>query len=679
MIAVRPISILRLVLGLGVGMIALRCAAAEPVPPRFSTNHMDLAASPKADFSRFAFGAWLQRSSIPADKSRWGAFDELAEYNWAAVRRTLETTAATHHPKGSVEQKVADFYRSALDTNAINRAGLRPIRSDLKRIEGIRTSGDLARVVAHLHNQGVGGVFTVYVSADRRHSTVNALYASQGGLSLPSRSYYFDDAFESVRHEFTNHVARLLTLAGDKPAKAGASAATIFELQKRLAATSRTPVELRDQLANYNKMAVSDLASKFPAFPLAVYLEARGITNATEVIVGQPEFFAGLQTQLSEQPLSAWKTYLRYQLINDAAPFLASPFEAENFRFYSTVLRGTPAMEPRWQRAARAVDSGIGEALGQLYVQRYYPREAEARMRQMITNIQIVMRERLQKLDWMSETTRQKALAKFDRFVPRIGHPEKWRDYSTVEIKPGDYFGNVRAATVFEIRRNVNKLGRPVDKSEWGMTPPTVNAYFQGTANQIVFPAGILQPPFFDFTLDDAVNYGAIGAVIGHEITHGFDDQGSRYDAEGNLNNWWSAEDRERFEQRAAKLITQYNGYTALPGLNVNGKLSLGENIADLGGVSIAFEALQRSLVGQPRARIDGFTPEQRFFIAWAQQWRTNYREDAMKRQVTVGPHAPGMFRAVGPLSNLPEFYQAFEIQPGDPMWRNPEDRTKIW
>lgn len=662
-------------------LVPVLMQAASPTPPRFSVALMDTNTSPRVDFAKYAFGKWLADNPIPADKSRWGGFDELAQFNWAALKDILETTAAKQNPKGSVEQKVGDFFASATDQASIDAAGLKPIDARLEQIAVIGSLQDLARTLAVLHQEAVSAGFGMGVSADQKKSDINALYASQGGLSLPSRDYYFSEAFAKQRAEFIAHVGRLLTLAGTPPEKAAIQATNVFELEKSLATNAKTPVELRDRVANYNKMATSALAALVPAFPLDQYLKDRGITGpaAAEVIVGQPKFFEGLQQTLTNRPLADWKTYLRYKTLNDAAPALATPFEEESFRFYGTVLKGTPKMEPRWQRAARMVDGGIGEALGKLYVDRYYPAEAKARMDAMISNIKAVMRERLQKLEWMTEPTRQKALTKFDRFVARIGHPDTFRDYSSVSIQRGDLFGNLRAATEFEVRRNLAKLGKPVDKSEWGMTPPTVNAYFQPTANQIVFPAGILQPPFFDFTLDDAVNYGAIGGVIGHEITHGFDDQGRRYDADGNLTDWWTAADAEQFTTRATALVQQYNAYNALPGLNVNGALSLGENIADLGGTSIAFEALQRSLKGKKVALVDGMTPEQRFFLSWAQQWRTNFREDALRRQITVGPHSPGMFRAVGPISNMPEFFEAFGIRDGDPMWRNPEVRVKIW
>jgi len=662
----------------------LPLAAAESVPPpvpRFSVDYMDKSVPPGTDFARHAFGNWQKASPIPADKSRWGAFNELDQLNQAGLKSILETAAARSHEPGSVEQKVGDFYASAMDTAAIDAAGTQPVATDLAQIDAIASATDLARTLAVLHNQGVSGLFSVRVGADQKKSGINALYAGQGGLSLPTRDYYFEEKHAKFREGFVVHAAKLLELAGDTPADALAGAKRILEVETALATNAKSPVELRDRLANYNKMPTADLAARVPAFPLATYLAERGLGGpaAAEIIVGQPKFFDGVQAQLAARPLDDWKSYLRYKVLRNAGPYLAAQFEQEVFRFYGTELQGTPAMEPRWQRAARVVDDQIGEALGQLYVARYYPPEAKARMAAMIANITAVMRDRLGKLEWMSEPTRQKALAKFDRFYAKIGHPEKWRDYAAVPISRGTYFGNVRAATEFEVKRGLAKLGQPVDRTEWGMTPPTVNAYFQPTNNSINFPAGILQPPFFDFTLDDAVNYGGIGAVIGHEITHGFDDQGRRYDAEGNLADWWTPEDVAAFEERALKIVDQYNAYEALPGLSVKGRLTLGENIADLGGVSIAYGALQRSLQGKERRLVDGLTPEQRFFLAWSQVWRTNIRDNEAKRRVETDPHSPGRFRAIGPLVNFQPFYDAFGIKEGDAMWRKPVDRAKIW
>ena len=654
---------------------------AKPVAPGFNAANMDLTVDPRADFAHYAFGNWQKKNPIPADKSRWGAFNELRQYNQTALKGILETASSRSHEPGSVEQKVGDFYTSAMNTAAIDAAGLKPVATDLAQIAAIASLGDLAHTLAVLHNTNLGGFFSVQVSADEKNSTVNALYALQAGLSLPSRDYYFGEQFEKFRTGFVEHVTKMFTLAGDTPGAAAAGAQTVFAVEKALAAVSKSPVELRDSLANYNKMPTADLAASVAAFPFATYLAERGIGGpaAATVIVGQPKFFAGLQAELTTRPLADWKTYLRYQVLRGASPYLAAPFEDESFHFYSTVLKGTPAMEPRWQRMAAVVDGELGEGLGQLYVAQYYPPAAKARMEAMIATITAVMHDRLKNLDWMTEPTRQKALAKFDRFYAKIGHPALWRDYGSVTIRPEGLWTNTRATTEFEVKRNLAKLGLPVDRAEWGMTPPTVNAYFDPTANNINFPAGILQPPFFEFSLDDAVNYGGIGAVIGHEITHGFDDQGRHYDGDGNLAEWWTEADATEFKARAQKVVDQFGGYEVLPGVKVNGELTLGENIADLGGITLAYEALERSLQGKERKRIDGLTPEQRFFIAWAQVWRTNTRDDALRQQVASDPHSPGNFRAIGPLVNFQPFYDAFGIQEGDPMWRKPADRAKIW
>ena len=654
---------------------------AKPVAPRFSPANMDMTVDPRADFARYAWGNWQKNNPVPADKSRWGAFNELDQFNQTALKGILETEAAHSHEPGSVGQKVGDFFASAMDTAAIDAAGLKPVTADLTQVAAIASPADLARTLAYLHNQGVAGLFGVVVRADEKKSDTNALYALQGGLSLPSKDYYFGGQFEKIRSAFVEHVTKMLVLAGDTPEVAAAGAKTVFAIEQALAANARLPAELRDRLANYNKMPASDLAAKVPAFPLALYLRERGISGpaAADIIVGQPRFFEGLQEQLTAHPLADWKVYLRFQVLRADAPYLAAPFEAENFRFYGNVLRGTPAMEPRWQRISRVVDNEIGEALGQLYVAGYYPPAAQARMDALIRNITAVMHDRLQKVDWMTGPTREKALAKFDRFYAKVGHPENWRDYAKVTIRPDTFFANVQAASEFEVKRTLARLGQPVDKKEWKMTPPTVNAYFDPTANNINFPAGILQPPFFDSTLDDAVNYGAIGVVIGHEITHGFDDQGRHYDADGNLAEWWTEADAKEFKARAQQVVDQFNGYEVLAGVKVNGELTLGENIADLGGVTLAYEALERSLAGQERKLIDGFTPEQRFFLSYAQLWRTNVRESESRRLVTIDPHAPGRFRAIGPLVNFQPFYDAFGIKEGDPMWRKPELRAKIW
>ena len=669
------------VLCAAVGFVHAGESSAKPAVPRFDVGYMDKSVSPGTDFARYAWGNWRETHPIPADKARWHSFNELDLYNKTGLKGILETVSAKSHEPGSIEQKVGDFYASAMDTVAIDAAGTKPIATDLAQVAAIKSMDDLAKTLAVLHNQGVSGLFFVRVGADDKNSSMNILQAGQSGLSLPSRDYYFDEKFEQTRAAFVEHVTKMFTLAGDPPAAAAAAAKQVFEAEKGLAEKAKTPVELRDAIANYNKMPTADLAARIPSFPFMTYLAERGIGGpaAGELDCGQPAFFDGLQVQLASRPLDDWKVYLRFKVLRAAAPYLASDFEQESFHFNSTVLTGVPAMEPRWQRSAKVVDGQIGEALGQLYVAQYYPPEAQARMAEMIANIVAVMHDRLQKLEWMTEPTRQKALAKFDRFYAKIGHPEKWKDYKAVAIQRDNYYGNVRAATEAEIKRKLAQLGQPVDKAEWFMSPPTVNAYFDPTANNINFPAGILQPPFFDFTLDDAVNYGGIGAVIGHEITHGFDDQGRHYDGEGNLADWWTAEDATAFEARANVIVEQFDAIEILPGLHVNGRLTLGENIADLGGVSLAYEAFQRSLQGKERKLIDGLTPEQRFFLSWSQVWRNTTRENEAKRLATIDPHAPGGVRSYAPLQNLQEFYDAFGIKAGDPMWVAPEKRAKIW
>ncbi len=657
-------------------------AAAPPAVPRFSLDYMDRSVDPGSDFFHYADGNWVKSNPVPADKARWTAFEEVAERNWFLIHEILESLAAGGVAADEVQaQKVREFYLSALETNRLEALGLKPLAADLDRIAGLETGKDVLRLLADFHERGIGAVFGETVTEDAKDSSVYALYLSQGGLGLPDRDYYLKDEFAKIRESYKAHVAKMLTLLGEEPGLAQAHAGTVLELETALAKVSKSRVELRDPVANYHKFAVADVVQDYPATPLTVYLEGLGLERLREVVIRQPEFFQALYALAGERPLDDWKTYLRWHLLNASAPYLNAAAEDESFAFYGKVLRGQPSQEPRWQRAARVIDGEIGEALGQLFVARHFPASARARMLELVTNLKAVFRDRLAKADWMTEATRARAMAKFERFTQKIGHPDHFRDYSSVEIRAGDYLGNVRRADLFESRRRLARVGRPVDKSEWHMTPQTVNAYFDPSENEIVFPAGILQPPYFDATMDDGVNYGAIGEVIGHEITHGYDDEGRKYDADGNLNDWWTPADAKAFEARAEKVVEQYNAYEVLPGLHVNGKLTLGENLADLGGASIAFEALERALAKDPakRKEIDGFSPEQRFFISLAQVWRINCREAEIRRRITVDPHSPGRFRAVGPLVNMQEFFDAFGIKAGAPLWRAPDTRARIW
>jgi putative endopeptidase len=664
------------------GVVAV-LAAPETAPriPRFSIDYMDKAVDPAADFFHYAAGNWIKANPVPADKSRWGAFIELQERNWFLIHGILDSTTTNKDRSDATVQKVGDFFRSAMDTNRLEELGFKPIQADLKRIDDLKDPKDLLSLLADFHQHGIRACFAEGVSPDAKNSAVYAFELSQGGLGMPDRDYYLTEAFAKQREAYAAYIAKMFVLLGEQPALAKAHAATVMEIETSLAKASKPRVDLRDPIANYHKFAVADIVRDYPDLPFSRYLAAMGLDTMPDIIICQPEFMQALYELAKERPLDDWKVYLRWHRVNTAAPYLHAAAEDEAFAFYGKVLRGQLEPEPRWQRAAKVIDSEIGEALGQLFVAQYFPASARARMLELVGNIKAVFHDRLQKLEWMTEATRAKALAKFDRFTTKIGHPDKFRDYSKVEVRADDFLGNVERATVFESRRELARVGQPVDRSEWHMTPETVNAYFNPSQNEIVFPAGILQPPFFDVEMDDAVNYGAIGVVIGHEITHGYDDQGRKYDADGNLYDWWTDADAKDFEARAQKVVDQYNAYEALPGLHVNGKLTLGENIADLGGCSIAYEALQRALAKDPakRKKIDGFTPEQRFYLSFSQVWRINCREAEIRRLITVDPHSPGQFRGIGAHVNVQEFYDAFGIKAGAPMWRPPELRAKIW
>ena len=672
-------------------LLSLACAAgftvladdpaSAPQIPRFSTNYLDRSVSPSADFYEFACGRWRKENPVPSDKSRWGGFSQLAERNWFLIREILNETLRAPAAPRSPRRQVADFYASAMDTNRIERLGLKPIQAGLNRIDRVSDVRSLFRLLAEFHDQGCGGMFAMGFGPDDKNSGIYAVDLWQGGLSLPDRDYYLKDSFLEIRGKYRQHLEKMFSLLGEKPGDAAAHANIVATLETELAKAGRTRVELRNPNKNYNKFSHAELVEQFPNLPWQEYFAARNIPAPEYEIVGQPEFFAALNRLVQEHPLSDWKVYLRWHWLHAFASYLPVAFEREHFNFYGKTLSGQPEQEPRWKRAAHLVDGCIGEALGRLYVEKYFPAEARSRMLELVDNLKAVYRDRLVNVPWMAEATRSKALAKFDRFTHKIGHPEQFRDYSSIDIRPDDYLGNIRRAAQFESRREIARIGKAVDRTEWHMTPETVNAYFNGSQNEIVFPAGILQPPFFDLALDDAVNYGGIGVVIGHEITHGYDDQGRKYDANGNLNDWWTEADAKAFEARSQKMVEEFNGFEVLPGLRVNGQLTLGENLADLGGVSIAYEALQRALAKDPAKRksLEGFTPEQRFFLSFAQIWRINVREAEARRLVTVDPHSPGKYRANGTLKNIPEFLSAFDIPPGAPMWLPPEQRTKIW
>lgn len=631
--------------------------------PRFSLSYVDPSVDPLKDFYSYAVGGWLRTKSLPEDKVVWGAFNELAEYNFGLLRTILEEAASKRGGGlGVVERLVGDLYASGMDTERIEGVGVEPIMPLLSRLRGVGSRLDLVRLLGELHTLGVRPLFTSYSRADRKNSGVYSLYLYQGGLSLPDREYYLSPVFEGVRSRFAEHVSRMFRLIGLGEGEAERRGRVVLEVEGFLAKNSRARVDLRDPEKNYNRVEWGRLGLEYPALRLDLYLEAVRVPRVPFVVVGQPEYFKALDQEFSSRPLEEWMVYFEWHILHTFAQHLHSPLESEHFEFFHRVLLGQRKPEPRWKRVTRVVDSLMGEALGQLYVERHFPPEARRRVAVMIEDIKAALRDRIARCDWMGEETKRRALFKLDRLTYKIGHPEKFRDYSHVRIERGDYVGNIMRLNVFEARRQFDRVGAPVDRGEWNMTPPTVNAYYSPSNNEIVLPAGILQPPFFDVEMDDAVNYGGIGSVIGHELTHGFDDQGRRYDAEGNLTDWWTKEDEERFRERAERVVKLYSSIEVLPNTYLNGRLTLGENIADLGGVRVAFDALQRRLEAEPEKRrpIDGLTPEQRFFISYAQIWRQLIREEELRRRLTVDPHSPGRVRGSIPVVTHPHFRRVF-------------------
>jgi predicted metalloendopeptidase len=667
-------------------MTAAACLAAPATAPGLGGHGLDLAAldpavPPCRDFFQYANGAWLRDHPIPDDHSTWGAFNQMRERNRVILKEILDQAAGAGAPRGSLRRMVGDFYASAMDTRAIARAGVRPLRPALARIAAVRDRRSLARALAQAHLEGGGPGFGFQVGPDDERSTAAIAQFSQGGLGLPDRDYYLraDPKSLRLRAQYQAHVARMFALLGERPRRAKVHAAQVLALEARLAQASMSLVERRDPRAVYHRMGAADLARIAPGFPWDAYQAALGIREGT-ILVRQPEFFREFSALVRDLPLGQWRAYLRWHAVKDLASSLAPAFERESFAFYGTVLSGTPRLAPRWKRAQDAVDQALGEALGRLYVERTFPPEAKARALALVDNLREALRDRLRTLDWMGPATRAAAEAKLDALAVKIGYPDRWRDYAGLGVARGDYAGNVVRARVFESRRNLAKLGRPVDRGEWEMTPPTVNAYYNPLLNEIVFPAGILQPPMFDPEADDAVNYGAIGMVIGHELTHGYDDQGRQYDARGELRDWWSPEDAAAFAARTEPLVRRFDALEVLPGVALNGRLTLGENLADLGGLKLAFAAFRRSLGGRPRpGDLDGFTAEQRFFLGYAQAWRFHAREAVARLRAQVDPHAPPRFRVNVPLADLPEFTEAFGCGAGTPMRAPEETRPAIW
>jgi putative endopeptidase len=636
------------------------------------------------DFYQYANGGWIARNEIPPAFSTWGITSPLREKNIATLHDILDAAAKnTAAPKGSNEQKIGEFYASCMDEPKIEALGAKPLDPELAIINNMKSEADLPATLAHLQSIGVPALFGFGAGQDFKNSSSVIAITGQGGLSLPDRDFYLKDDAKSklTRDAYIAHVTNMFKLLGDDEAKAAAEAQTVMQIETQLAQVSLDRVSRRDASKQYHKMSAADLKNVMPNFDWATYLKKLGAPKFTEVNVAHPDFFKGVDPMLKSVSIDDWKTYLRWHLVHDAAEALSSPFVNENFNFYSKFLNGTKEIQPRWRRCVVATDQTLGEALGEVYVKKAFPPEAKARMKQLVDNLIAALREDIPTLDWMSDPTRQAAIAKLNAFAVKIGYPDKWRDYSSLKIERTSFVDNLLRASQFERRRNLAKIGRPVDRTEWGMTPPTINAYNNSLMNEIVFPAGILQPPYFDLSGDDALNYGAIGAVIGHEMSHGFDDQGRKFDMQGNLKDWWTEADAKNYTDRANCVEQQFSSFKVEEvGLNQNGKLVLGESIGDLGGLKISWLAFQKSMQGKPRpADIDGFTPEQRFFLGWAQVWGRKQTPEAMRQQILTDPHPLGRFRVNGPLSNMPQFAEAFHCNAGDPMVRPPDKRCQVW
>ncbi|MDB5353713.1 MAG: peptidase [Phycisphaerales bacterium] len=662
-------------------ILAGAAVRAEPLKSGIDRANFDESVKPGQDFFQYVNGVWIKNNPIPAEYSRWGAFPQLRDNNLEYLRQIIEDLTKSAGPLDPDRQKIRDLYLTAMDEAKLRQQGASPLASELESIAKLANCEELVALIAHFHSDGIGAVFSFGVGQDEKQSDKYAVHVRQGGLGLPERGYYLGatDDSKRIRTAYREHVAKMLALLGDSPEAAAAGADVVLGIETKLAEASRTPVQLRDREAQYNKKDLKELAALTPSLNWDRYLKTIDVTDVPYVIVGQPEFFTRLNEMLTSVPLKDWQTYLRWHLVHHAASYLSDDFEKENFRFYSGVMRGVKEMQPRWKRAVGTIDGLMGEALGRLYVEKHFTPDAKRRMDDLVKNILAAYRERIESRDWMGADTKKQALAKLALIMPKIGYPDHWRDYTALEIKTDSYAQNVFRAQVYEVRYRLSKLGKPVDRTEWRMSPPTVNAYYNSSLNEIVFPAGILQPPFFDPAADDAVNYGGIGAVIGHEITHGFDDQGSRSDGQGNMKNWWTQGDRAQFTARTDKLVKQFDACVAIDDLHVNGKLTLGENIADLGGITISYAAYQKSLNGKPAPIIDGFTGPQRFFIGFAQVWRGATREADQRMLLRTDPHSPPNFRTLVPLSNVQAFYDAFNVKPGDAMYRPPEERAEVW
>ncbi len=646
----------------------------------FDKSGMDTTVSPGDNFFLYANGKWLKNTVIPASETGAGSFVNLANGNIKDLHQILINVSAKNNAPGSKEQKVADLYKSGMDTVAIEKLGYQPVKPTLAKISAVKNYTELIYLAADSYKEGEGDLLGLSVSPDDRNSNKNIAHFYQTGINLPNRDYYFktDSASQKIRNEYVKYIAKLFALTGVDAATATEKAAGILKLETAIAQSHLTPVELRDPVKNYNKFAVGDFQKQLPDIDLTDVFNRMGLKTDT-ILVGQPGYYRALDSLLKTQPIAIWKDKLAFDALNDAAGSLSKDFRDANFNFSGRILNGQRQQKERWKQMITTIDGGLGELLGQLYVERYFTTAAKQRMLALVNNLQAVYKQRIENVDWMSPETKKQALEKLAAFTKKIGYPDKWKNYDDVIISKDAYYQNLLSIAKHDYNEQLRRVNQPVDKSEWGLTPPTVNAYYNPLFNEVVFPAGILQFPFFDKDADDAINYGAIGAAIGHEMTHGFDDQGRQYDKDGNLRDWWTPADAEKFKARVQVVIDQYNKFPVLNDLHVNGSLTQGENIADIGGLAIAYQAFKNTPQGKSNVKIDGLTPDQRFFLSFAQVWRMKNRDERARMLINIDPHSPGMYRVNGVLSNMPAFYKAFNIKPGDKMYRDEKDRVKIW
>lgn len=644
--------------------------------------NFDTTINPADDFYTYVNGGWLKNNPVPATEARWGSFSEVNENNLKVLLEVCETAAAnkTAAP-GSNEQKIGDFYASGMDSVKLEADGITALQADFDSISAIKNIQDIVRILAKCQTTFMAPAFAFYAGQDDKNSTAIVPQLHQAGLGLPDRDYYTntDDRSNNIRNEYLNHITKMFELSGSSKDEAKNAASIILQFETQLANASLTRTAMRDPNLVYNKRTLSEASSIMPNFAFEHYLTLLGVKKATYVLMDNPSFYQTVDKMLTTVSIQNWKTYLKWNVISSWAGCLNNAMVMEDFNFNQGILKGTKEIKPRYKRVLENTDQFLGEALGELYCGKVFTPETKARALEMVNNLGVALRDRINALTWMSAETKVSAIAKLGKFINKIGYPDKWRDYTKLNIDRNSYCKNVMRASAFEFERMIAKIGQPIDKSEWGMSPPTVNAYYNPGFNEIVFPAGILQPPFFNAKADDAINYGGIGGVIGHEMTHGFDDQGRLYDMDGNLKNWWTEVDSANFTEKANMIVKQFNDYIVLDSMHVNGELTLGENIADLGGLTIAYEAFKKTKQGKSQQKINGLTPNQRFFVGWATVWRQNMRDQELMRRLVVDPHSPGKLRCNGPLSNMPEFYEAFNVKKGNLMWRNDAERAKIW